>query len=780
MAVAAYDPTQMQQPGNPIAAPWSSLAPEAAAALQGQQAAMPIDPATGEPLLPQAPIPGAPQQGSTSAPSYDPNNPQPYQDQGGLARVSNLPSAAQGLPEEQPVKDLGAVNHAGAAAYLADKVFRGYLQGKSIRDARTAIELQKTTQGLNDNYHAAAENLYNLAQKGVDPQSDEFLAARNQANAAWQAQVDFLGKHVQAMKTDKKTGKQVADQGSILDRIFKPTDPAQVAPAIYEGMQRTGPPVFHQIAPFLDPNYRAKVQQQAQTQGTQTATAGTVAQNAATQAATRQEFDQLNAVTQPTPEQEARKQQLYNAMTQNPTTAAGAPVPGQHWNPIPGQRPYKDPSSGEYVMAVRNSVTGTVLTRPMPAGFVPTPTNATEGKEGYGLDPVTRKPFVALYDKTTGAELEGSRNDNRLPPAWVIPRLSTTSHTDANGVTTTNVSSSRPDLSVIGGSHTPGTPQAASAKNAAAVTSTSTPAGGTVPHGTQLTAHPGAGTPAAIQSLPAGIPKVAAPVTSTPAVAPSAQTWPQADPNPTVDNNVKTWAYRLNTGQAKDTTVPSSLRSKVMDYMRQNNIATVLPETAAQNNSQEAMHDMMPAVDSAIAALEPYKGNGGVWDSVKQRMSYAAYKKGVNPGEEAAALNQALGFIKVAGTAPWTKIGRGVQIMKTVQEHLPNPEVDAPGLAYEKLTGLKQLLAQQESAVAQRHNMPSPGTPGAPHGMSPQQSGVPGATPGQASMSLPGTPQPAVTVDLDKAMLKPFNAGKTRAQVRADVLAHGNKLKDGQ
>jgi hypothetical protein len=149
--------------------------------------------------------------------------------------------------------------------------------------------------------------------------------------------------------------------------------------------------------------------------------------------------------------------------------------------------------------------------------------------------------------------------------------------------------------------------------------------------------------------------------------------------------------------------------------MTQNGIQTVTPETAAQNNSEAAMKDVIPAIDSAISMLEPHKGEGGIWDSAKQRMSYAAYQHGVNPGQSAADLNQALGFIKVAGTAPWTKIGRGVQIMKTIQEHLPDPSVDAPGLAYEKLVGLKQLLLQQENAVAARRNLPPPnaGQPGA-------------------------------------------------------------------
>jgi hypothetical protein len=779
MAVATVNPVT-GQPVNPnlVAQPFlptTALAPEAAAA---------INPDTGVPdsvaATTSVPTQGAPGQAPGAFAGYNPNSTTPYDPDGSLAKVSAIPSAAEGLPQEEPIRNLGAVNHAGAAAYLGDKLFRGYLQGKAIHDARTAIQLQKTTQGLNDNYHTAAENYYTLAQHGADPNSPEMIKATDQVNAAYQAQKDFLSQHVQAMKTNKK-GEQVPDQGSILQRIFKPTDPAQVAPAILEGMNRVGPAVFHQVAAegYNAPEYRQRIQQQQQAAQTGAQTGQIIAQNTQDLAQTKQQYDQLAGRTNLTPEEETQKQQLYNKITQNPATAGGAPLPGVHWLPIPGQKAYKDPTTGNYLMPVRNSVNGTVMTRPMPAGFVPTPTNATEGKEAFSVDPVTHKPYAALYDKVTGQEIPGSRDDNRLPPANVLPRLNSSSHTDANGVTTTNSSSSRPDLSAVGGPHTPGSPQAASAQNATAV-ATAAPNGGVVPHGTTLASHPGAGTPAAATSLPPGVPKTAAPVTSAPAVAPTTQDWPKADSNPTVDSGIKTWAYRLNTGQTKDTSVPASLRTRVMDYMRQNNIATVLPETAAQNNSQEAMRDMIPALDSAIAALEPHKGEGGVWDGLKQRFSYKEYQAGVNPGDSAAALNQALGFIKVAGTAPWTKIGRGVQIMKTIQEHLPNPSVDAPGLAYEKLVDLKALLKQQEAAVAQRHNMPAPGTPGAPHGMNPSVTGVPGAQPGQANMTLPGTQPAAAVVDLDRAMKLPFNQGKTREQVRADVISHGNKIKGEQ
>ena len=620
----------------------------AKAAQLGATSAQETDPVTGQPKVNPA----------TSQPGYDPNNPQPYQDQSQIPGVSNIPSAASALPPEEPIQHLGAVTPAGAGAYVADKLFRGYLQGRAVADMRKAVELQKTSTGLNALYHTAAENLYNLAQKGVDPQSDEFLAARNQANAAWQAQIDFLGQHIQAQKTDKKTGKQVPDQGNLLQRIFKPNDPAEIAPAIYEGMQKTGPPVFHQIAPFLTPDYQAKVQQRAQTQGTAAQTAQTVQQNQQTMAANKQEFDQLNSSTTPlTPQQEQRKQQLYNAITLNPSTAAGAPNPGTKWLPIPGSRPYeKDPGSGQYYMAVRNPTNGAVVDRLMPPDFKPTPTSVMQGRPAWSKDE-TGKYYQALYSKDTDQELPGTRNYGVQPPRNIVGNLNSSSHTDANGVTTKTSAWAGPAAGPA--EPTSATPPAAPGAQPSATTTTPAPQSNTT--APPLQPHPGQGTSGALHTLPPNVPKFAAPIDpSKPSVAPYAPNgWP-TDPNP----NVPGWAYRLNTGQAKQSDVPSSLRSSVSNYMTKNNIETVLPETAALQNSEAAMKDVAPALTTAMNLLEPYKDQGGLFDALGQRMKYGEYKIGMNPGPVQTAINQWTAFAKIAAASPWSKVGRGITIFK--------------------------------------------------------------------------------------------------------------------
>lgn len=717
----SYDPSQLPQSNNAVASPFlpvGQVAPEAAAAIQGatsqgakagEAAGAEVDPVTGQPKV-----------DATSQPGYDPNNPTPYQDQGAQPGVTPVASTASGLPPEEPIQHLGAVTPAGAAAYTADKLFRGYLQGRAVADIRKAVQLQKTSQGLNALYHTAAENLYNLAQKGVDPNSDEFMAARNQANAAWQAQVDFLGQHVQAQKTDKKTGKQVPDQGNLLQRIFKPNDPAEVAPALYEAMQKTGPPVLHQIAPFLTPDYQAKVQQRAATQGAATGTAQTSALTGQQQAQMTSELVALRAKPNPTDDDTQRIGQLQNAL-----------------------RPIASPTMKPYKMA-NGQIQYFDVTRPdmIPEGATAVLTAAQQGLPAsvnvpvrmWSKDP-TGKVFSALYDKRTNQEMPNTRNFNQQPPPNIVGHIATGSATDANGVTTSHSSSIAPSYVATSGPAPvgPNATIAAQSSNAAAIAQSGHTPGQTVSPDVPLAAHPGAGTPAATRSLPPGVPKVAAPVTSTPSVAPSAPNgWPSA-PNP----NTVSWAYRLNTGQAKPGDVPGSLKSSVANYMTTNNIETVPPENAMQNNAEAAMKDVTPAITKAMAMLEPYKDQNGITDAIGQRMKFKEYQFGANPGPLQTAINQWTAFTKIAAASPWSKVGRGKYIFEQIQEHLPDPSKDAPGLMYQKLSDLQQIFKDQQDAIATRLNR------------------APGQGPGQA---VKPTTQPVAPVQGQPAQQQPVQA----------------------
>ena len=667
-----YIPTMSAQ-GIPATAtiPGQGVAPDAAAAIQG--ATTP----DGSPASPST----APSYGT----SYDPSNPQPYQDQGSIPGTSQPVSAASGLPPEQEIQHLGATSPMGAGAFVADKLFRGYLQGRAVADIRKAVQLQKTTQGLNSLYHNAAENLYNLAQAGVDPNSDQFKEAQNQAQSAWQAQVDFLGQHVQAMKTNKQ-GKQVPDQGNLLQRIFKPNDPSEVAPALYEAMQKTGPPVMHQIAPFLTPQYQAKVQQKAAIGGTSAATAQTVAQNQQTMAANKAEFDQLNSSTTPlTPDQEARKQQLYGAITMNPSTAAGAPNPGQKWLPVPGVKPYeKVAGSGQFFEAVRNPTNGQVMDRPMPIGFKPTPNAYTVGKEKWSRD-ASGKPYIALFDPQTNQELPGTQNYSRIPPANLVGRITSSTATDANGQTTTKSAMSAPVQS--------GNPAENVAATAAASSSPVSPqqSGHTGPVGATST------TPHAPGHL------------NRP--TPAGPSQPLSDPVPTdgfpaypKNPRVVSWAKDVSTGDTPLTSVPSSLRSDVVGYMSDNKIPIGQKDTVGEKNAIDSIKENIPVIAKAMKMLEPFKDEGGIEAGIKQRFGYGMYAKGFDKSALDTATNQLEGFIQLAGATQFAKLGRGKYIIEQAQRHLPNPSVDSPQEMYNKLHDLNDIFGQQLQSAADRQN----------------------------------------------------------------------------
>ena len=189
-------------------------------------------------------------------------------------------------PEQKPVQDLGATSHAGGMAYLADQVLRGAMQGFDQAQQRKADQFNKKLAAQQSIYNDQAKQLHDMAVAGVDPNSDEFKQAQNRVLTSWQATMQTIGERIpQPKKSSKSKQGQSSDtdQSNLLQRVLNhKNDPQDALQAVYQGAIATGPPVLHQIQPYLSPAYRAKQQQAAQTQGSQASTAATTADTGAT------------------------------------------------------------------------------------------------------------------------------------------------------------------------------------------------------------------------------------------------------------------------------------------------------------------------------------------------------------------------------------------------------------------------------------------------------------------------------------------------------------------
>lgn len=205
---------------------------------------------------------------------YDPGNAAPYQ-----APVMPDPEPARPspLPTEMPQAN-GAVKTSGAIATVADGILRGFMNGRAYHQAGEVMKLKKKTDDLQNSYNQDAVRLYQLHQAGVDPNSDEYKAAKSSVDGSWGALMDFYGKHVEPDDTGKKKTKKEKVQGSIAEMI-QSKDPMAQSQAWYKVAQKMGPPVYGQIATLNTP--QAKAQREAQNVNAQTGVAA--AKNTATE-----------------------------------------------------------------------------------------------------------------------------------------------------------------------------------------------------------------------------------------------------------------------------------------------------------------------------------------------------------------------------------------------------------------------------------------------------------------------------------------------------------------
>lgn len=243
---------------------------------------------------------------------FDPTK--PYQ-----APVLPQVSAAPPVLPQGPEPEANGASKTGASiAYGLDKALRGYMTGKAQGQAVAAFNLNKQTTALQGLYNDQAQQYLNLAKSGAPP--DQIKEAQDRMNAAWQSYMGFVGQHVQPAQGAGKGGKSQAQQGNLLQRIFAPTDPAQVPSAVYEAMQKMGPPVAHDAAPYLTPQYQAQLQ--ARRAQTVAQTQGVMDQAAVSHVAAQNElrYQELANKTSRTPEED---QELSNLAVSTGKADAG-------------------------------------------------------------------------------------------------------------------------------------------------------------------------------------------------------------------------------------------------------------------------------------------------------------------------------------------------------------------------------------------------------------------------------------------------------------------------
>jgi hypothetical protein len=222
-----------------------------------------------------------------------------------------------------------------------------------------------------------------MAKAGVDPNSDEFKQAKNRVLTSWQATMQSVG---EKMPQPGKGGKKKQDDSPLA--------------AVYQAAVSTGPPVFHQIAPYLTPQYQAQKKQGAQTAATQAQ--GQSDTTAAGADKEKLEHDLSTAVTSGAPQDQVDKikKQLQD-LSPEPK-----PTPGTYkeFKRPDGTLSWYDVSKPETIPA------GSTAVGVGSAGKTP--------KEGWTK--VGGKWGSQLYDPETNQPIPDTFNSSKVPPSSVL------------------------------------------------------------------------------------------------------------------------------------------------------------------------------------------------------------------------------------------------------------------------------------------------------------------------------------------------------------------------
>ena len=187
--------------------------------------------------------------------SYNPTAEQPYQAYEPPQPLPVAPSPVAG-PGQQPYQFTGApTTHMGAVAGVLDNLFRGYMKGKESAEIKKVSDIATKTKNLQSSYNQDAERLYQMAQAGVSPDSDEYKQALSAVQGSWGALNDWVGQHVNGEDSGKKKSKSKTaqnQQGNLMEDL-KSTDPNVKARALYQLQQKVGPPVLWQVKQLQTP-----------------------------------------------------------------------------------------------------------------------------------------------------------------------------------------------------------------------------------------------------------------------------------------------------------------------------------------------------------------------------------------------------------------------------------------------------------------------------------------------------------------------------------------------
>lgn len=370
------------------------------------------------------------------------------------------PPAPAPPPEQRPPDNLGAVSHAGAAAYMIDQVLKGASHGYAVGQAYAADQYNKKLTAIQGIYNDQAQQVYQIAKEGragtytgpAGPDgkptfvpTPEFTQARQRMLASWQAMMQTVGQRIPQTKKGKAKAAQQGDPGAGADvttlmqqAVDHKNDPQGALAATYQLGLKVGPPVVHQIAGFLAPEYIAQQQQGAKTQQAQGAAQASAADTTATVADINNKL--AHAVQSGAPQDEIDKliKQRDELSPSQRFPVSGVQRSGQ--GPDGKWYEWRVDENGKEIPDTRRPLSTAGLGAKAPKiGWT-----KVDGKWGSQLyDPETNQPLPNTFDST------------KVPPASVLS-LYPSEHTltgkfvDSNGVLQTYSTTSTSQKNVPG------------------------------------------------------------------------------------------------------------------------------------------------------------------------------------------------------------------------------------------------------------------------------------------------------------------------------------------
>ena len=195
---------------------------------------------------------------------YDPTSEQPYQ-------APQLPDVAPPPPmqteaTQPPVQIHGPINKFGGIAMMGDALLRGYMRGKSEREAKQVMQTKQRQDYLQYQYNDEAEKLWDLAHSpDFDPKNPSDAYKQQAAKTAmayddikkfWTTQLEAGQKKPKGKKGQAQGQQQNPDQGNMGQIIagISSNDPQAKLDAWHKMMSNPNiqAPIFYKIA-TLDP-----------------------------------------------------------------------------------------------------------------------------------------------------------------------------------------------------------------------------------------------------------------------------------------------------------------------------------------------------------------------------------------------------------------------------------------------------------------------------------------------------------------------------------------------